>query len=136
MFKNNLFISISCFNQLIHQTLALADRDAGGAGLIRDPPHPHPIGAGMGTGLMGHGAGTGIKFIPTAGMGMGMGFRWYPLHPRPAPPHEMYKFWKLEYPKLFFKFLNFLKLELFQIFKKFLDWASSLNHCLKNFSKP
>ena len=44
-------------------------RDAGGAGLIEDPPHPRPIGEGMGLGLMGHGAGTGIKSIPTAGMG-------------------------------------------------------------------
>ena len=50
-------------------------RDAGGAGLIRDPPHSHPIRAGMGPGLMGYGAGRDIKFIPTAGMGMGMGFK-------------------------------------------------------------
>ena len=55
----------------------IISRDAGGAGIIGDPPHPRPIGAGMGPGLMGHGADTGIKFIPTAGMGMemGMGFR-------------------------------------------------------------
>ena len=59
----------------MYSFLLLANRDAGGAGLIGDPPHPRPIGERMGPGLMGYGAGTGIKFIPIAGMGMEMGFR-------------------------------------------------------------
>ena len=66
---------LSPWNSVVRALIVGGPRDAGGAGLIEDPPNPRPIGAEMGPGLMGHGAGMGIKFIPTAGMGMGMGFR-------------------------------------------------------------